>query len=293
MIKNINKINLLKKLRYKYKLVILNEDTFEQKASFRLSRLNLYTLFGATIILLIILVTTLIAVTPIKYYLPGVGSVDVRNKLIEIELSTDSIYATFERQTFWLKNFQNILANNIDSSYFFSDSTKDLNFQNIDLMYVSPEELKLREKVEYEENLSIAIPITANKVELEKFSLLPPLDGFVIQKYLPTKNHFGIDIASKLNEPVKSVYQGVVISAGWNPETGNVIAVQHTNNMVSFYKHNAELLKKVGSFVKKGEVIAYVGNTGEMTTGPHLHFELWLEGKPLNPLDYLIIPELK
>lgn len=292
MAKNDNKTTLFNKLRYKYKLVILNEETFEQKASFRLSRFNLYTLTGVVVILLVAIITSIIAFTPIKYYLPGVGSVDVRKQLIEMELMADSINNSLARQTFWLRNFQNLLADNIDSSYFFSDSTKDISIVDIDLMYISPEELKLREKVEYEENLSISLPQTVSKEEADKFSLLPPIEGFIVQPYSVGKNHLGIDIAGKRNEPVKSVYHGVVILADWNPETGHVIGVQHTNNMVSFYKHNSKLLKKVGSFVKKGEAIAIIGDSGELSTGPHLHFELWLEGKPLNPIDFINLPFL-
>jgi len=212
--------------------------------------------------------------------------------LIQLELVSDSLNDVMEKQSLWLRNFQNILADELDASYFASDSSRDINIVNIDLSMVSPEEMKLREKVEAEENLTILGGKRISQEEGEKIRLVPPIDGYVVQRYSLSKNHFGIDIAGSKGDPVKSVYEGIVILSEWNPETGNVIAVQHTNGMVSFYKHNSVLLKKVGSFVKRGEAIAIIGNSGEFTSGPHLHFELWMDGKSLNPLDYLNLEQI-
>jgi murein DD-endopeptidase MepM/ murein hydrolase activator NlpD len=207
-------------------------------------------------------------------------------------LISDSLFDASEKQTQWLRNFQNILADELDESYYASDSSKDLSVVNIDLSMVSPEEIKLREKVEAEENLTILSGKRISFEEGEKIRLVPPIDGYVVQRYSLNNNHFGIDIAGSKGEPVKSVYEGIVILSEWNPETGNVMAIQHTNGMVSFYKHNSVLLKKVGSFVKRGEAVAIIGNSGEFTSGPHLHFELWMDGKSINPLDYLNLEQI-
>jgi hypothetical protein len=292
MAKTNNKKSLFEKLRYKYKLIVINEDTFEQKASLRLSRFNIYTLGGALFILMIGITTAIIAFTPIKYYMPGVGTVDVRGKLIQLELLTDSINDAMSRQSLWLTNFRNLLTDELDEMYYVSDTSRELSVVNIDLTTVSPEELILREKMEGEEMLLIMSGKRISQEESERMKLIPPVSGYVIQRYSLNKNHYGIDIAGSRDEPVKSVYEGVVIVADWNPETGHVIGVQHTNGMVSFYKHNASLLKKVGSFVRRGEAIAIIGNSGEFTTGPHLHFELWQDGKSLNPLEYINLEQI-
>ena len=123
---------------------------------------------------------------------------------------------------------------------------------------------------------------------MTNLNLFPPVKGYITQKYEPNKDHYGIDIVAKDKESVKSALDGTVIMADWTSETGYVIAVQHQYNLVSFYKHNSVLLKKVGNFVKAGDAIAIIGNSGEMSSGPHLHFELWKDGVPINPELYMV-----
>lgn len=289
MAKNNNKKTLFQKLKYKYKLIVINEDTFEQKASLRLSRFNLYTLGSAFVLFIVLAITSLIAFTPIKFFLPGVGTLDVRSKLIEMEMLTDSLNIEMEKRNFWMNNVQMILAGELDSSYYFSDSSLFVSLKEIDLSMPSKAELAFREKNEFNMSSDDAVPssITANNLNMAK-----PLEGYVSREYTLNNDHTGIDIAAKEGDPVKSILDGIVIVNNWNPETGNVIGIQHQNNIVSFYKHNSIILKKVGSFVNRGEVIALVGNTGNLSSGPHLHFELWIDAKSVNPMDYLYFEKL-
>lgn len=290
MAKNNNKKTLFQKLRYKYKLIVINEDTFEQKASLRLSRFNLYTIGSTFVLFIIIAITSLIAFTPIKFFLPGVGTLDVRSKLIEMEMLTDSLNNEMERRNFWMNNVQTILAENLDSSYYFSDSSLFISLKEIDLQKVSNKELSFREKNSTLLNSSDDI-VNVN-YNFTNLNMIKPVEGYVVREYSINDNHVGIDIAANEGDPVKSILDGIVIANNWNPETGNVIGVQHENNIVSFYKHNSIILKKVGSFVNKGDVIALVGNTGSLTTGQHLHFELWIEAKSVNPMDFLYYEKL-
>lgn len=289
MAKNNNKKTLFQKLKYKYKLIVINEDTFEQKASLRLSRFNLYTLGSAFVLFIVLAITSLIAFTPIKFFLPGVGTLDVRSKLIEMEMLTDSLNNEMEKRNFWMNNVQKILAGELDSSYYFSDSSLFVSLKEIDLSKPSSAELAFREKNEL--NTSSEGEFSAN-VTINNLNMIRPIEGYITREYALNDNHVGIDIAAKEGDPVKSILDGIVIVNNWNPETGNVIGIQHENNIVSFYKHNSILLKKVGSFVNKGEVIALVGNSGNLTSGTHLHFELWIDAKSVNPLVYLFFEKL-
>jgi murein DD-endopeptidase MepM/ murein hydrolase activator NlpD len=147
----------------------------------------------------------------------------------------------------------------------------------------------LRAQIEGEEQFNIQVSqemVLAGNPTTTHF--LPPTKGLIINRFNPEQNHFGVDLVTDINQPVLAVKEGTVIFANWTLETGYVIQIQHNNNFLSLYKHNAELLKRVGEFVNAGEAIAIVGNSGELTTGPHLHFELWQNGSPLNPESHIL-----
>ena len=295
--KNIrDKKSLLKKLRHKYRLIILNEDTFEQKASLRLSRMNLYVLGSVLFVFVVMIVTAVIAFTPLKYYMPGVGSVDVRTQLIEVEMLTDSIQRQLDKRSLWLQNFQMALSGELDSTFFISDSLHPLDLTDVNIDNRSKEEKAFKEKMK-DDPILVSVQTEVASVTVLDQSYYPltfhaPTDGIVIAEFSVKEGHYGIDIAGKEEENIRAVESGVVIISEWNPETGHVIAIQHKNNTISFYKHNSLLLKKVGSFVKRGEAIALMGNSGELSSGPHLHFELWQNGKPMNPLYFIALEKL-
>lgn len=299
------KINsFFRNLRYKYRLVVINDDTFEQKTSIKLSKFNLYVATGSFIFLVVLFVTSLIAFTNLKYYLPGVGTIDFRSKINNIAFHTDSLSTELDQRNLWIQNFQNIVSGDLDSSYYFkSDSINSVfNPDSIDLNYLPEADKKLREEVELaleEEELNKKIlnnsgsedafvfPITTLKLKLNA-----PINGVLVKDFSIKDEHFGIDIAGDENEPIKAIYDGTVILSEWNPKTGYVIAIQHPNNLISFYKHNSLLLKKIGTFVNKGEAIAVIGNSGEYSSGPHLHLEIWQNGKAQNPTKYIKLDKL-
>ncbi len=291
-----NKKTLLQKLRYKYRLIILNEDTFEQKTSLRLSRMNLYALGSVFFLFVVIIVTAVIAFTPLKYYMPGVGSVDVRTQLVEVEMLTDSIQRQLDKRNLWLVNFQKALSGDLDSTFYVSDSLSTADYNNVNIDEIGEDEQAFRVEMKDEVFLAseqiLTTPSADKSVVYYPLNFMTPTEGTVVGDYSYLDGHFGIDIAGEEKENIRAVESGVVLSADWNPNTGHVIGVQHKNNTISFYKHNAVLLKKVGSFVKRGEVIALMGNSGHLTDGPHLHFELWQDGKAINPLDYMQINKI-
>lgn len=299
------KINsFFRNLRYKYRLVVINDDTFEQKTSIRLSKFNLYVATGSFVFLVVLLVTSLIAFTNLKYYLPGVGTMDFRSQINNISYNTDSLSKELNQRNLWIKNFQNIVSGNLDSSYYFkNDSTMQyVNIDSIDLNYLPDEDKQLREEVELameEEELNAKL-VNLESVEngfvfpasSMKLELMSPINGVVVKEFSLEDEHFGIDIAGDKEEPIRAIYNGTVILSEWNPKTGYVIAIQHPNNLISFYKHNSLLLKKIGTFVKKGEAIAIIGSSGEYSSGPHLHLEIWQNGKVHDPTKYIELDKL-
>lgn len=167
-----------------------------------------------------------------------------------------------------------------------SEEIKIAQTDSIDLDYVSEAELALRSEYEQEANQANTTTYyqVANQAGGTSIGILfPPLQGIISERFSMEQKHYGIDIVAKANAPIHSIADGTVIFAGWTDETGNVIAIQHRGNLISIYKHNAKLLKQVGDIVSSGEAIAIIGNTGKYSTGPHLHFELWLKGNPINP----------
>ncbi len=280
-----------RKLKDKYRLVILNDQTFEERASVRLSRFNVYVIAGTLFFLLTIFIFLVIAFTPIKQYIPGYGDLSVRRNLIQLRLEADSLQNKVRQQEQWILNARNVLAGNdtlnLDTTGFISQAPK---YDTIKLDEVPAADKLLREEMEKEDDYALMFtPDNGKKTEsLSNLKLFPPVLGLVSASFDPLKSHFGTDIVAKEKESIKTILNGTVIMADWTVETGYVIAIQHEHDLISIYKHNSVLLKKVGTFVKTGEAIAIIGNSGEQTTGPHLHFELWRNGVPVDPESYIV-----
>ena len=283
------KKRFLDKLRNRYRLVILDDQSFEEKASFRLTRFNVYVLFSTVLVLTVIAIFSLVVFTPLKEYIPGYGDVHLRKDIVEMELRSDSLHRVVQQQELWITNIRNILMGNIDTSAK-TASGQPAYYDTINLEHVPEEDLRLREEIEREQNYSLSFSGLQKKgeVALSQLNFFPPLAGYITSDFNPQEDHFGIDIVAAEGAPIKNVMDGYVILSTWTLETGHVIGIQHEYNLVSFYKHNSVLLKKTGNFVKAGDAIAIIGSSGELTTGPHLHFELWHEGSPVNPEDYIV-----
>jgi len=163
-------------------------------------------------------------------------------------------------------------------------------YDSITLDKIPPEDTKLREQIESESHYSLIFSDDNENGSsgLSRVHFFRPVDGVVTSEFNQELGHYGIDIAAAENTPVKTSLDGTVIMSSWTLQTGYVLAIQHTNSLISFYKHNSVLFKKVGNFVSSGEVVAAVGSSGEQTTGPHLHFELWHNGIPINPRDHIV-----
>ncbi|MFT5103030.1 MAG: murein DD-endopeptidase MepM/ murein hydrolase activator NlpD [Candidatus Latescibacterota bacterium] len=273
-----------KKLLHKYRLVVLNEDTFEERFSFKLNRLNVFVFSIVFALFLIALTTLIIAFTPLREYIPGYSSTSLKKTATELTFKTDSLQQLIHVNEQYINSIRKVLTGDVKTVDFNKDSIIeaaqiDANSLNMD---ASREDSLLREEVFREDKYN---PLLDE--EDVKFVLFAPVKGTISEGYNPEKKHYALDLVTTKDAPVKATADGVVVFAGWTIDTGYVILLKHANNLLSVYKHNASLSKEQGELVKGGEVIATAGNTGELSTGPHLHFELWLDGNPINPTNII------
>lgn len=275
---------LRKKLLHKYRLVVLNEATFEERFSFKLNRLNVFVFGTLFTVVLIALTTVLIAFTPLREYIPGYSSTALKKRAVDLTYKSDSLERALRINQQYISSIRSVLTGDIKTADFNKDSILEAARIELDSVRFQPsrQDSALREVVAQEDKYNPLID--DQSVNLVLF---PPVKGPVSQSYDPESKHYAVDVVTTLNSPVKATADGTVIFANWTPDTGHVIILKHNNDLISVYKHNNSLTKEQGDLVKAGEVIATAGNTGELSTGPHLHFELWSEGYPINPQNFI------
>lgn len=285
MAKKKQKKSFWHRIRFKYKLSFFNENTLEEVWSFRLSQLSAFAILAIFAFLLIALTAIIIIITPIRNYLPGYLDVEIRKEMMQNALRADSLERAVAIQSLYLNNIKGILTGetSVDSIRSIDSLARvepDFNIPR------SKEEEEFVKNFEDEEKYNLTV-LNPNQVPTDGVFFYKPVNGIVSSRYEAEKRHFGVDLVTAPKESVLSTLDGTVVFAGFDPNYGNVIQVQHKNGFLSIYKHNELLLKQVGDHVVAGEAIALVGNTGKLSTGPHLHFELWYKGNPVNPEDYI------
>ncbi|HCK05874.1 MAG TPA: peptidase M23 [Flavobacteriaceae bacterium] len=282
--KTSGKKSFRKRLVHKYRLLVLNEDTFEERFSFRLNRLNVFVITVFSALGLILGTTLLIALTPLREYIPGYASTKLIKQAASLSELTDSLQQRLAANDTYLQSIREVLTGNLKPSALNKDSIIEAVAREVDaqLLAASKEDSLLRERVQQEDKYN---PLSDESGQ--DFVLFPPVSGVITGTYDPEEKHFAIDVATVKNTPVKATADGTVILAEWNADTGYVVVLRHKDNLISVYKHNASLSVAQGDLVKSGEVIAASGNTGALTTGPHLHFELWSDGYPINPTNFI------
>ena len=276
---------LKQKLLNKYRLVVLNEETYEEQLYFRLTRLNVMII---SILLMSVFVTgtvLLIASTPLKEFIPGYSSTAMRAQAAENAIKLDSLNRAYDQSIRYLNSIQQVLVG-------------DLKFDELNESPITLDSFSKRPKaivsMSIDDSLLRAMVDQEDKYNFQggskskiNFVLFPPAQGDLSQTYDPTNKHYAVDIVLKENAPIKAVADGTVIFSEWTAGTGHVIIIEHPFGLISAYKHNASLSKQQGDYVVAGEVIASAGNTGELSTGWHLHFELWSDGYPMNPESFI------
>jgi hypothetical protein len=278
---------IARNLRNKFRLVVMNDQTLEEKFALRLTPLNMIV-FGGTFALSLITVTLyLIAFTGLREYIPGYADVNMRRNLVKMTARTDSLQYLVDAHDRYLQNIVDVMEGKVDTTILTRDTTSVL-YDSIRKLTRSEDDSLLRLQMESSDRFElIDADAKAFSSGIGSYSFFAPVKGSIVTQFNPAQKHYGIDIVAGPDEVIKSALDGTVVIANFTAETGYVIGVQHSNNLFTLYKHNSALLKSLGDYVRAGEVIAIIGNTGELTTGPHLHFELWFNGSPVDPKDYI------
>lgn len=280
---------LLKKLKSRFRLTVLNENTFEEKLSYSLTPLNLIVMFGGLLLVFGALIYLLVAYTPLKnYVIPDYTNTEFREEARTARMRVDSLLEVMRRNERYLNDVRVVLAGGTLTNA--ADSLREevqptnLNYQVTDI------DDALRQKLSEQDRFNLQSE-SEGKAKSKGYLMFKPVNGTVSNEFNPKEGHYGIDLVGPKDDPVKAVLDGTVIVASFTADGGNVIQIQHANNFISVYKHNSVLLRKAGDMVKAGESIAFIGDSGDHSEGPHLHFELWESGVPVNPKDYFAFGE--
>ena len=271
----------LKRIFNDYKVVVSSEDTFEEKLSFKASKINAFIIMLLYSIILIAFTISIVFFTQLREMVPGYSSSDLLNRAIYLTKKTDSLEQQIALNNKFYKSIEDVLSGNVDEFVSRDELSIDSSLISTDIFTISSnlQDSILRQYVENEDKFNL----TNNELVIENKMFFSPIKGEITQSFNFNENHFAIDIAADIGTPVKSVLDGKIIFSEWSLETGYVVVIDHGENIISVYKHNSKTLKEQNDFVQAGEVIAYSGNQGNLSSGPHLHFELWKNGTPIDP----------
>lgn len=287
--RKVRRKHLLRKLRNKYRAVLINESTYEERFSFRLSRMNVILLAVMLFIINALFVAAVIVFTPLKRYIPGYSDQQVKLNAYRATLTADSLEHAMGVRDAYIENLRLVLSGELPADSI-TLTVPTVRAPDAADLQPSRADSLMRRQIREEEAYSVHASSAAaalDRLGLPGLLFFPPLRGVVTNAFNAAEGHYGIDVVTKADEAVKACLDGTVIMASWTSDAGYVVIVQHNADLVSMYKHNAVLLKKTGDKVKAGEAIAIVGNSGELTSGPHLHFELWSGSTPVDPQAYI------
>lgn len=284
---------LIKKLKNRYRLVLMNDTTFDERFSAYLTPMNVIAVVALVFFVITAFTVGTIIFTPLKEYIPGYSDTQTRINAVGAAVKADSLERAQEAYVRYFESIRRVMSGEVEQDDYESVALGEERaaYEGLDFS-ISPEDMELRKRVESEEQYALnpGEGISPDRIGLPGVFFFTPTQGTLTASFDPTIEHFGVDIATEDGEAVKAVYDGTVIMSSFTSDGGNVIQIQHPNNLISVYKHNAALLKKVGDQVKAGQSIAIAGGTGEFSDGPHLHFELWYNGTPLNPQEFIAFP---
>lgn len=276
-------------LSNRYLLILRNEENFAERTTISFTYAKLIV-FLVSIFLIVLMISLYLVTTILAAWLdPRHAEVEVNRQLIELSLAVDSLAVEVERKEAFISSFQRLASGEVAHDTLRElkdpDAATGLADKDYEMDDLSAVDSALRN--EFEGSLLYDKTMSSNSSELQEIFFFSPISGLVSAPFDNKIEHYGVDVVSKQNEPVKAVADGTVLLSAWTQKEGYVLAIQHRANLVSVYKHNSALLKKTGEFVRAGEVVSIIGNTGELTSGPHLHFEFWYNGNPINPEEFV------
>lgn len=274
---------LKKRFFTKNRLLIINEESLEEVFSLRLTLMNVFIVATLGAVLIIFVTTYIIAFTPLREYIPGYASTELKRNATALAIKSDSLSTVIRNNELYIASIKKILTGDLDVAKFNKDSIQPDVPASGEVPGPTEDELRLREEVSRQDKYNLFEQAKPSATTV----FFSPVKGMVTDRFNARTRHFAVDVAVPVNTPIKSVLGGNVIFADWTPSTGNVIIIRHSNGFISAYKHAASLTKNQGDVVRTGEVVALAGSTGNESTGVHLHFELWKDGYPVDPQTFI------
>lgn len=283
--KRLKRQEIKQRLFTKSRIVLLNEETFEEIFSLKLNLMNVFVGLTSISIVMIALTTYIIAFTPLREYIPGYASTQLKREATRNAIASDSLQKVIDENEVYLASIKKVLTGDLETAKLSRDSIVAPEQANAEVPELAPskEEIKLREQVALEDKYNVFEKAEPRVSQV----LFAPVKGIITEKYNSRNKHFAVDISVAKDTPIKSVASGTVVFADWTPTNGNVVIMRHNDGLLSVYKHAASITKDQGDTVRSGEVIALAGNTGTQSTGVHLHFELWKDGYPIDPAQFI------
>tara|TARA_X000000950_G_scaffold22874_2_gene24510 strand:+ start:495 stop:1322 length:828 start_codon:yes stop_codon:yes gene_type:complete len=267
-----------------FRFAIINDNSLEEIFNVKFSRAELLWLAAAILLAVSVVFVLLLGYTPLRNLIPGKSKTHVQNELITMIQKADSLEKSLGNYSLYTKNLKKVLSDSVSL-----DSVQDLFKESFTVKEFdfkpSIEDSILRAEVEAEESISLNSNLKEKK--LSSF-FIKPVDGLITEGFNKKIGHFGVDVVSKKGAFISSIDDGTVLFSSWTHEFGYALIIKHQSGFISFYKHNSEVFKSKGDYVKSGETIAIIGNSGKYSTGPHLHFELWKGSSPVNPMNYIL-----
>lgn len=271
-------------LNTRHIFIVQNEEDFSEKATYKFTYAKIaffaFLVFMVVLTISIYLVNTVLA----QWFDPRYAEQETRKDLVQMSISLDSLTQELESRDQFITSFKKIMQGDVTSNEVLASQAPQAQTPG------NREQLETTDsafKAEFERGGDFLLTGQIENEELRQLYFFSPISGYISQPFNAQTEHYGIDVVAKKDEPVKSIADGTVILASWTQSEGNVIAIQHRENLISIYKHNSTLTKEVGDFITAGEIVAIIGNTGELTSGPHLHFELWYNGSAVNPEEFI------
>ena len=285
--------SLLDRLRDKYRLIIVDDETFEERTSFKLSRLNVLTIIASASMLITVILLSIVIYTPAKELIPGYSDAQAKREAKQALERADAMEDELYKQDLYIQNVMRVLKGEVNSEEIETpENSAPVEEHKGDLDFSpSIKDSVLRADVAAEERYNLNFKNSESRTTMAALSNLvffSPLRGTVSSSFNIATEHLGVDVVAPDKTAIKSVLEGTVILSTWSANEGYVIAIQHVDNLISIYKHNSILLKKTGDIVKAGESVAIIGNSGELSDGPHLHLELWYRGDALDPENFIL-----
>ena len=271
-----------KQVNKNYRLAVVEEDSYQEKFALSLSKRNIFLISFSVAFIIILITTLLIFYTPIREYIPGYDTTKLRIQAVQNLEKLDSIMNSLEKNEQFIQAFSRTINGEEFTNQYEDSKIKEVDITDLEVN-ISIEDSILRKIVEVEDRFNIIEKEDA----LIAPNLISPASGIISEGFDFSEGHYGVDVVLKERTPIKAVYDGIVLFAEWTLNYGFTVVIFHKNELISTYKHNQSVKVETGDFVQTGEVIALSGNTGEFTSGPHLHFELWDLQGPINPEDLI------